>query len=158
RDESIERFGHEDDPDLRSLRQRLRRWSIDNMDVLRGVNPEMPKELGFRQCDNWRVLLAIADLCSGAEDWNDKARAAAIRLEGASDKQSIGIQLLGDIKRIFDEGGYLTIPSALLASKLKEDTEAPWAEWGRGKGLTPNSLATLLGGGGGRGRASRGGF
>jgi hypothetical protein len=158
RDENIDRFRHEDDPELQSLRQRLRRWSMDNMDALRDVNPEMPKELGFRQCDNWRVLLAIADLCSGAEDWNDKARAAAIRLEGASDKQSIGIQLLGDIKRIFDEGGYLTIGSALLATKLKEDEEGPWAAWAKGKGLTPNSLATLLGGGGGRGRASRGGF
>jgi putative DNA primase/helicase len=158
RGESIERFKHEDDPGLQSLRQRLRRWSMDNIDALRDVAPEIPKELSFRQSDNWRVLLAIADLCSGAEDWNDKARAAAIRLEGASDKQSIGIQLLGDIKRIFDEGGYLTIGSALLVSKLKEDEEGPWVGWGRGKGLTPNSLAVLLGGGGGRGRATRGGF
>src|SRR5262249_61029256 len=92
------------------------------------------------------------------EEWGEKARTAAKQLEGASDKQSIGIQLLGDIKRIFDEGGYLTIGSALLVSKLKEDEEGPWIGWGRGKGLTPNSLAVLLGGGGGRGRASRGGF
>ena len=41
---------------------------------------------------------------------------------------------------------------------LKEDPEAPWAEWNCGKGLTQNSLAVLLGGGGGRGRGSRGGF
>jgi Protein of unknown function (DUF3631)/CHC2 zinc finger len=158
RDEAIERFKHEDDAELQSLRQRLRRWSMDNMDALQDVNPEMPKELGFRQSDNWRVLLAIAGLCSGAEEWDDKARAAAIRLEGASDKQSIGIQLLADIKCIFDEGGYLTIPSAVLVEKLKEDEEGPWAAWNHGKGLTQNSLATLLGGGGGRGRASRGGF
>jgi hypothetical protein len=31
-------------------------------------------------------------------------------------------------------------------------------EWSRGKGLTQNSLAVILGGGGGRGRAGRGGF
>ena len=43
--------------------------------------------------------------------------------------------------------------------QLTEDDELPWAAWGKGnKGLTQNSLASLLGGGGGRGRGSRGGF
>jgi hypothetical protein len=42
---------------------------------------------------------------------------------------------------------------------LKADEEGPWVGWNKGKGLTQNSLATLLGGGGGgRGRAKRGGF
>ncbi len=48
--------------------------------------------------------------------------------------------------------------SAKLVTRLTDDEEEPWAEWGRGKGLTQNSLAVLLGGGGGRGRGSRGGF
>ena len=54
--------------------------------------------------------------------------------------------------------GHTCILSAVLADRLKGDPEAPWAEWGRGKGLTQNSLAVLLGGGGGRGRGSRGGY
>jgi hypothetical protein len=95
--------------------------------------------------------------CSGAEDWGDTARLAATKLEDASDVTSIGVRLLADIKRIFDEDHGDSILSATLVGRLKEDTEQPWAEW-KGKGLTQNSLAVLLGGGGGRGRASRGGF
>jgi hypothetical protein len=156
KNEAIEKFAHQDDPELADLRRRLRRWAMDNADSLQG-EVSMPPSFDNRRADNWRVLLAIADLCSGAEDWGDKARAAAIELEGASDTSSIGIRLLADIKRIFGETNYGDIASATLVDRLKDDEEAPWAEW-KGKGLTQNSLATLLGGGGGRGRRSRGGF
>jgi Protein of unknown function (DUF3631)/CHC2 zinc finger len=158
KDEKIDRFAHKDDPELGDLRRRLRRWALDNADTLEGADVTMPPQFDNRRADNWRVMLAIADLCSGAEDWGDKARLAATKIEDASDTSSIGIRLLSDIKRIFDETGHGVIPSATLVTRLKEDEEAPWAEWSRGKGLTQNSLAVLLGGGGGRGRGSRGGF
>jgi putative DNA primase/helicase len=156
--EPVEKFKHEDDGELRNLRSRLRRWSMDNTEALRGSEPSMPDGFENRRADNWRVQFAIADLCSGAEDWSDKARLAAAKLEGASDVTSIGVRLLADIKRIFDEDGCDCILSATLVVRLKEDVEQPWADWNKGKGLTQNSLAVLLGGGGGRGRASRGGF
>jgi len=90
-------------------------------------------------------LFATADLCAGAEDWGDKARLAAINIEGAADKTSIGIRLLIHIKRIFDENHWDGVLSATLVTHLKEDDpEAPWAEWNKGKGLTQNSLAKLL--------------
>jgi hypothetical protein len=157
-DERIEKFQHRDDSGLADLRRRLLRWSTGNADALRFAKPKMPAGFDNRRADNWGVLLAIADLCSGAEDWGDKARLAAKKIEGASDVTSIGARLLADIKRIFDEDGCEVILSATLVSRLKEDAEAPWAEWNKGKGLTQNSLAVLLGGGGGRGRATRGGF
>jgi hypothetical protein len=116
----------------------------------------MPVGFENRRADNWRVMFAIADLAG--EDWGDKARAAANQLERASDTISIGVQLLADIKRIFDEFGWDSVLSATLVDRLKENEEGPWAAWGRGKGLTQNSPATLLSGGGGRGRGSRGGF
>ena len=157
KDETIERFAHKDDPELSDLRRRLRRWAMDNADSLQ-VEVPMPPRFDNRRADNWRVLLAIADVCSGAEEWGDKARAAATQVEGASDTSSIGVRLLADIKRILDEDKCEAILSAMLVTRLKEDPEAPWAEWNKGKGLTQNSLAVLLGGGGGRGRGSRGGF
>jgi hypothetical protein len=102
-------------------------------------------------------MLAITD--PAAAGWGDQARLAASKLEGASDTSSIGVRLLADIKRVFDEDGRECILSAVLVERLREDPEQPWAEWGRSnKGLTQNSLAVLLGGGGGRGRGSRGGF
>jgi hypothetical protein len=158
KDEGIDEFAHQDDAELADLRARLRRWSMDNADALGTAVVAMPEQFINRRANNWRLLFAIADLCSGAEDWGDKARLAAINIEGASDISSIGIRLLADIKRIFDEDGCDSILSATLVAKLKEDPEAPWAEWNHGKGLTQNSLAVLLGGGGGRGRGSRGGF
>ena len=158
KDERIDEVAHQDDSELADLRRRLRRWSMDNADALRNAMVPMPAGFRNRRANNWRLLFAIADLCSGAEDWGDKARLAAINLEGASDISSIGVRLLADIKRIFDEDGCDSILSATLVTRLKEDQEAPWAEWNHGKGLTQNSLAVLLGGGGGRGRGSRGGF
>jgi hypothetical protein len=119
----------------------------------------MPEAFDNRRADNWRLMLAIDDLAGG--EWGDKARQAAARIEGASDVTTIGVRLLTDIKRICDDASMANadcILSATLVTRLKEDEEAPWATWGHGKGLTQNSLATLLGGGGGRGRASRGGF
>jgi Protein of unknown function (DUF3631)/CHC2 zinc finger len=157
-DEKIVRFTHRDDPELGDLRRRLRRWALDNTDALLGAEASMPPHFDNRRADNWRVLLAIADLCSGAESWGDKARIAAANLEGESDVTSVGVRLLTDIKRIFDEDGCDCIRSEALVVRLKEDVEQPWAEWNKGKGLTQVSLATLLGGGGGRGRGSRGGF
>jgi putative DNA primase/helicase len=156
--ETIQRFSHADSPELADLRSRLLRWSVDNVGALRAATPSMPAGFDNRRADNWRVLFAIADLCAGAEEWGARAREAAVELECASDTTSIGVRLLADIKRIFDEIGCAVILSATLVERLKEDPEAPWAEWGRGKGLTQNSLAVLLGGGGGRGRGSRGGF
>jgi hypothetical protein len=155
--EPVTKFKHKDDDELKNLRSRLRRWSLDNDESLRDCAPSMPDGFENRRADNWCAQFAIADLCSGAESWGDKARLAATKLEGASDVTSIGVRLLADIKRIFDEDGCDSILSATLVVRLKEDTEQPWAEW-KGKGLTQNSLAVLLGGGGGRGRASRGGF
>ena len=154
--EPVERFQHKDDGELEQLRSRLARWAVDNQEVLRDVKTQMPDTFDNRRADNWRVMLGIADLAG--EDWGDKSRLAAAKLEGASDTTSIGVRLLADIKRIFDEGGRDCMLSAVLVEQLKEDTEQPWAEWGRGKGLTQNSLAVLLGGGGGRGRGTRGGF
>jgi hypothetical protein len=158
KDEQIEKFKHVDDAELANLRSRLRCWSMDNEEALRVATAtvSMPDCFENRRGDNWRVQFAIADLAG--EDWGDQARAAAVKIEADSDTSTIGVRLLADIKRIFDEDGCDCILSATLVAKLKEDPEAPWAEWNRGKGLTQNSLATLLGGGGGRGRVRCGGY
>ena len=154
--ERIVKFDHRDDAELAQLRSRLDRWAADNGDALRNADPSMPSGFDNRRADNWRVMFAIAD--GAGEGWGDKARAAASHLELASNTTSIDVQLLADIKRIFDEEGCDCMLSAHLVSRLKEDEEGPWAAWGKGKGLTQNSLATRLSGGGGRGRGSRGGF
>ena len=156
-DKAIVKFEHKDDADLANLRSRLLRWASDNQAALRKAEPSMPPGFDNRRADNWQTLFAIADLAGG--ECGDKARIAAGHTEGATDNSTIGVRLLADIKRIFDEEPKPDcMRSATLVAKLVEDQEGPWVAWNWGKGLTQNGLAALLGGGGGRGRGARGGF
>ena len=146
KDEDVEKFKHQDDSELADLRCRLRRWAIDNQDTLRDAKPSMPEELQNRRADNWQLQLAIADLCSGAEDFGDKARAAAVKTEGKTDNSTIGVRLLADIKSLFDADPEAhCMSSAAMVESLIKDEEKPWAEFTRGKPLTQNRLAKLLG-------------
>jgi putative DNA primase/helicase len=146
KDELVEKFAHVDDNELASLRCRLRRWALDNQDALRDAKPSMPDELQNRRADNWQLQLAIADLCSGVEDFGEKARAAAVKIEGKSDSRTIGVRLLADIKLLFDaDPESHCLSSATMIAGLIEDPEKPWAEFARGKPLTQNRLAKLLG-------------
>jgi hypothetical protein len=157
KDESVEKFAHADDSELADLRRRLRRWALDNQDILRDAKPSMPDELQNRRADNWSLQLAIADLCSGAdEDFGDMARTAAIKIEGTADSRTSGVRILADIKALFDADPLAhCMSSAAIVAKLTEDPEGLWAEFTRGKPLTQNRLAKLLGGPGAYGIISQ---
>jgi hypothetical protein len=111
----------------------------------------MPKALHDRACDNWRGLLAIADLAGW--DWPLQARAAAQTLStqgSEQDDQSRGVMLLADIRRVFDDrqkrGGAdsTRISSTGLVDALVALGDRPWATWFRGKQISPNAVARLL--------------
>jgi len=150
-DETIERFAHQDDADLGNLRCRLRRWAMDNADAL-NVEVSMPDNFDNRRADNWRLLFSIADLCSGAEEWGDKARAAALKIEGSSDSKTINTRALTDAKSIFypkdaDDRPLEPlerISSSDLAAQFATYLDSPWAEWRNGKPITQAQLARVL--------------
>lgn len=144
KEEPIEKFAHRDDSELADLRRRLRRWSVDNENALRDAKPLMPEEFDNRRADNWRVMLAIADLAG--DDWGDKARAAASAIECATDTRTTGVRLLAAIKAAFDqtEHGGDTIGSEILIEKLTADAASEWKEWKAGKAITHAQLARLL--------------
>ena len=50
------------------LRRRCARWAQDHLDGLREADPEMPAPLHDRAADNWRPLLAIADLMENSRN------------------------------------------------------------------------------------------
>jgi Protein of unknown function (DUF3631) len=104
----------------------------------------MPDEFDNRRADNWRVMLAIADLAG--EDWGNKARAAAGAIECATDTRTIGVRLLSIIKAAFDqiEHGGDVIGSEDLVTKLTADSASEWSEWRSGKPITQAQLARLL--------------
>jgi putative DNA primase/helicase len=137
----VARLRKRDSDEFALLRRKAARWAADNFDRLRDPDPQIPDALDDRAADNWRPLLAIADLAG--DDWPRRAREAACLLSGAGhDTPSIGVELLADIRRAF--GDALALRSVDLVAKLNADPERPWVEWRRGKPLTPKQLGSLL--------------
>jgi hypothetical protein len=137
----VERLRKRDCDDFATLRRQGARWAADNFDRLTDPDPRIPDALNDRAADNWRPLLAIADLVAG--DWPRRAREAACLLSGEGhDSTSINVELLADIRAAFGEED--VIRSADLVAALVADPERPWAEWRRGRPLTPKQLGGLL--------------
>ena len=139
--EHAERFRHRvDEPVASPIRNGLADWAAAHREDLMSASPQLPPELSDRACDGWEPLLAIADMVGG--DWPEQARAAAVALAdgAAAQDESEGVQLLTDVRTMFDERGIDRFPSAELVAI----EGAAWADWGHGKGLTANTLARLL--------------
>jgi putative DNA primase/helicase len=137
----IERLRKRDSSEFASLRRQAFRWAEDNLSALADPDPAIPDALNDRAADNWRPLLAIADLAGGA--WPQRGRESACLLSGEGhDSSSFNVELLADIRLAFGETDM--IRSIDLVAKLVADPERPWAEWKRGKPLTQKQLAGLL--------------
>jgi putative DNA primase/helicase len=137
----VERLRRRDSDEFAMLRRQAARWAANNFGKLTDPDPAIPDALNDRAADNWRPLLAIADLAGGA--WARRARDAACLLSGEGhDSTSVNVELLVDIRKAFGELDL--IRSAELAAKLVKDPERPWAEWKHGKPLTQKQLAGLL--------------
>ena len=140
--EKVEHFRSIDDAGLEELRQQALRWSIDNAESLKGAEPEMPAGFENRLGDNYRLLLAIADLAGG--EWPERARQAAQKISGTADTTSAGTRLLAAIRAAFDQTVGGDISSAELMGKLTAEPDSEWAEWRSGKPITQAQLARLL--------------
>jgi putative DNA primase/helicase len=141
--EMVIKFKHEDDSELSDLRSRLLRYSMDNVEALRNIVPSMPDTFDNRLEDNWRLQFAIADLAG--EDWGDQVRAAAAKIESASDSRTAQTRLLATIKAIFDIIDDDAAGSEELCNKLASDPDAEWAEWGKArKPITQVQLKNML--------------
>jgi hypothetical protein len=138
----VERLRRRDSDEFAELRSKAARWAADNVERLKEPDPKTPDSLNDRAADNWRPLLAIADLAGG--ELPSRARDAAGILSGEGhDASAINVELLGDIRTAFGESECMT--SADLVAALVADPERPWATWTRGdKPLTQNGLARML--------------
>jgi len=138
----VERLRRRDNGEFANLRSQAARWAADNFEHLADPDPQMPAELNDRAADNWRPLLAIADLAGGG--WPTLARAAALKLSGESQDSALGVELLRDIRDAF--GGDDVIRSTDLVAKLTADPERPWTDYNHGKQITQRQVARLLSG------------
>jgi putative DNA primase/helicase len=130
-----DRLGH-----LLVLARRAARWAADNMEALKTADPEMPTTLTGRRADNWRHMLAIADLAGGT--WPVTARKAAEAMVADDDNEVAGILLLQDIRTYFDENKRDRVWSIDLVETLHEMLDRPWPEWGKnGKPISESQVA-----------------
>jgi hypothetical protein len=127
------------------LRKALAEWAGGAVPALRDARPELPQTLGDRAMDVLEPLLAIAEAAGGT--WPTRARHAAVALMGESDDDSIGVQLLEDIREIFTDdavGPGDALPSSEILKQLSDRETRPWATWSKGKPITGHALARLL--------------
>jgi putative DNA primase/helicase len=143
--ERVVKLRGRDTEEFLELRRKARRWADDNIDALKKARPSIPEALNDRAADNWELLLAIADLAGG--EWSSLARTAALKLSGDSETnaESNKVQLLAEIRNVFERLAVDRLPSATLVEELHKDTDGPWAAYGRsGKPITQRQVATLL--------------
>ena len=142
-DESVERVRLDRMDDLTVLKRQAARWAADNLDALRGADPDVPVGLHDRAADNWRTILSIADLAGGG--WPDRARETATALSAdGDDDASAKVMLLIDIRALFAERHTDRITSVDLVLALVAMEERPWPEWKHGKPITTRGVVRLL--------------
>ena len=141
--ERVESLRHSDPALWEILRARLARFALDSAAVIAKARPSPIPGLNDRANDAWEPLLAIADLAG--EHWPKSARNAAIALHGLEgEAPSVGAELLGDVRAVFDAKKASKIFSTDLLNGLIADDEAPWATWNRGKPMSPRQLSAKL--------------
>jgi putative DNA primase/helicase len=131
---------------------RAARWAVDHTDQVAMGDPETPATLNDRAGDCWRILLAIADLCGGP--WPARARAAALELSGSNDDaETTGIQLLTDLRELFDPAATDDDPdpepkdvlfTTEIVAALAQREDRRWPEYKGGKPITGRQIAAIL--------------
>jgi Protein of unknown function (DUF3631) len=138
--EKVEPWRHRiNAPEADPIAKDLARWAETSTDLLGW--PNMPVGIEDRNADVWEALLAIADLAAGG--WSDRARRAAVALVAAAadQRQSLGIQLLADLRTVFSDSDVMATETIL--EKLHALEESPWNDL-RGKQLDARGLASKL--------------
>jgi hypothetical protein len=115
--ESIAKIKHGDIDALEDIRKRISAKSSAWATKLKLAEPDIPKGLENRSADNWRHMLAIADLAG--DGWPTLARDAARLLSPKTDVEE-GEELLIRMKRVFDRGPDDKLSSADICRRLNE--------------------------------------
>ncbi|MBM9505315.1 DUF3631 domain-containing protein [Actinacidiphila acididurans] len=126
-----------------ALRDRLAAWAEQVREQVRQTWPQMPDGITDRPADVWEPLLAVADAAGGT--WPQRARAACVALVRAAqstDKHSIGIRLLTDL-RDHVLVGIDRLPTIAILDRLNALDDAPWADLD-GKPLDNRRLSRML--------------
>lgn len=141
--ERTAKMRHADPAHFTALVGKLARFAVDNREAVRTARPAEIEGLNDRANDSWEPLLAIANVAGG--EWPRLARQAAVTLHGLEgESQSIGAELLADVRAAFERKHTTKLFSTDLLQALCDDDESPWATWNRGKPIQPRQLSRKL--------------
>lgn len=128
------------------LHGRLSQWAPIARERLAGDDwwPLMPDGVDDRDADVWEALLAVADLAG--ERWARDARASAVTVVTAARQRppSLGIQLLHDIRVVFDKRPAEKLRTDEVINDLVRIPDSPWNKIRKGELIDPNYLANKL--------------
>ena len=104
--------------------------------------PALPDEIQDRDADVWEPLLAVADAAGGK--WPQLARETALAAvsESKGRPASLGVQLLTDIRKLFD--GVDRMSTTEMLDRLHDMDTAPWSSV-KGEPIDARFLARFLG-------------
>lgn len=125
------------------LSREVRKWCEANSDAFDAMQVAPLNVSNDRARDNYEPLLRIAACISDTIE--KEARAASIAnalLQQATDDS--GEQLIGDIKRVFDDTGLKVISSTELAAKLRSSEGGVWSATNGNKAIDPTRMAKML--------------
>jgi hypothetical protein len=146
KEEQVIPFRIDRSPNLDSIAQKTARWAADNIENLKNTEPALPDSLfdNDRAADNWRPLLAIAELAGGG--WPERTRVIAVALTASDegDGDSARALLLSDLRNLFEERGADRLFSADICDVLGLMEDRPWSEWRKGKPITTTQFARQL--------------
>ena len=121
---------HRELSELSALRDRVAPWVREHFDQLRdlGGGKEIlaAQELNDRAQDNWQPLMAIARLAGG--DWEKRAQHASLILSDTTGDTELLIELLEDIKQVFEAEELDQLRSVALVQKLQALEDGPWKD------------------------------
>lgn len=143
--ETVERLRHQNTDDFKLIKRKIMRWVNDNHDQIKSSRPEPLQSLNDRAQDNWEPLFAIAAVVGG--DWLMRAQLAAEASSKSMEKEveSTSIDLLIDIKNIFENNGIEKyIWTKDLIKMLSENDDMPWGSWNKSGAMKPHQLAKML--------------
>lgn len=132
-------------PETAHLRDAIEMWSAEQVDALADLLDEvdLPDGIEDRAADVWEPLIAIGTLAG--PPWQERLATAAVHVNNARQDRdpSLGMQLVRDIRQVFDERDLDRITSVDLADALVDIEGAPWADI-RGNPIDANGIAKRL--------------
>lgn len=141
--EKVEKLRHRDSAALEPYRQKLCRWALDELDRYSSLQPAPVEGINDRAADNWEPLLAVAELAGG--EWPEYARKSAMALSGVSQEApTIEVELLTDIRDVFEQKGQECLFTVELLDALCGDDEKPWVTWNKGRPMSASQLSKKL--------------